>query len=704
LRATSNDLKQDGLVELIKEFRETRGEAIAARLCACVFGLSLMLAAPGGVTAAPTDSAQRAETVSAVSGGSANVVPVLELQSVSRVDPSDTPLWHLQTHWQQRWVSPVDLPRLDQSRSAQQRTLEALTKPGSWPSVAKPQTGAAATGVANSHNIHFDASRGLVGRIVLRWPQPSANPSNGESEGANERSELWAISVPLARLDVMGLSYRWIGPPQQAAQNAGAFEANRSSEPVAQQSSSAISPAAGAQTAVVAGAWHTVWAGDRVPMDQWQRVGAYANFVLPSPPDLPSGAPPAQLEVMVHIAHIGAMRTPVLLHTASDAQREQLLHNTLGGGWVGVSLALALICAISARRFGKAGFWAMSLFALVIAMALAATYGIAGQWIALQSAYFNDQIKFVCSMLVAAWLPWTVAAVLEQRWRERTLWRLSLGVAFCLSLLAFFVPLLQADALRVKVLPAALLCSVLYAVWLAGRAAWLGESQARWVLLGAACMSVGLAVPLLHYVGWMPQILGLAGSGSAIVGALLIWTHAIYVQHRSGRSVLSASVAGRARDNVTGLFNSTGFDQELARYSLKLGIDSGTAAYFHVALPAGNKMRYLIGDESYEHAVVRIASAVASAVGLHDLVARVSDNVFCAVVQMPRDQKIANSIAQRMLAHIRALAEQGVAATASVRIAMAWMPVHGHTQAELAQRCDDILSQSKPDRAMVWVG
>ena len=440
------------------------------------------------------------------------------------------------------------------------------------------------------------------------------------------------------------------------------------------------------------GAWHTLSAGDRIPMNQWAYKNPFPAFALPQAI--------GTIDVVLEAVHTGVISDKVLLATRPEYRLQHFSYGLVYGTIIGLSLAMAAIALAMAFAFKRKRFAAVAVLSLCSGLAMSVTSGIAGMYLFTGSAQWNDESKMSLLLLAAA-MPWALGIVLGYTRRSQVLWWVSnlwLALVLCTTGLGW---VLELHTQRLGMLVTVWVCSVVLTVAIAAAAVLGDDPRSKPIVATTAMGVVSLLFSVSSYTGLGQAIVMLVLGAASMVLTLLGMLFVIYLQYRHGRSVLASERTGIGRDPLTGLRNSSGFEQSLALNTLRTAHDSGQTAFFWIQLAPADALRGHYGDEGFEHGLVRIAAVLASCVDQKSDLARPEDNAFCAAVAMDYSPEQARALATMMLSRTLALSPDSEALTQYMRIALAWAPTHGRNLAELKSRCQKALLATPPEKKIV---
>jgi GGDEF domain-containing protein len=442
--------------------------------------------------------------------------------------------------------------------------------------------------------------------------------------------------------------------------------------------------------------WTHAMAGDQIPMVQWPFRHRNPAFFLP--------AKQGELQLVLEIGHQGLMASPVLLLSDRQFRAERFDAALRTGALLGLAVVLTLVGFGAALVFQRFSFMAVALLVVTVGLAVFTQGGVAGMYVGLHSARFNDISKFVSGMLCGAFLPWAVATVLSQRSYSVLVWR---GVLVWMALGLVSVLLLTGSGARVAqnlLLPPYLLLSLVFTLAMAVVSVLRQQAYAVWTLVAVLFVCLGITAPLVGYWGLAdgPQTLTVASVGF-LVSTLLLF-YAQLLQYRHGRLVMARAAHSKGRDALTGLLNRAGFEHMLGRNIKRITAEKNYAAFFYIEVGDMTQLQESYGGEGYETGLLQIAAAVSSTVSVVDTVARIAPNAFAVTIVMQRNVAAATTMAQKIITRTMAIASHGVPMVQNSRIVIAWLPTFGTVLGDIERRSLAVLRKMEPGKRIGWVG
>jgi GGDEF domain-containing protein len=442
--------------------------------------------------------------------------------------------------------------------------------------------------------------------------------------------------------------------------------------------------------------WKKESAGDTLPMTTWPFFDRQPTFSLPQRA--------GTLSLVVEVAHIGVVDAPVLLENSHSFRQDGIDAAITSGLLIGVNLVLAAVGLMAALNFRRFGFLSISLMTFLMAFVVFTNSGLAGVYALTQSAEFNDQSKFLANTLLCVVFPWVTAVALSQRFYARGWWHTALACAGLGSLLAIWLMQYALRSWTLTLVPFVLAGSLLIALAMLANALVRGQASALAATPGIVLYAVSLVVPLAAYLGFMHNDMAVLVASLATLLAALVFLQVMVKQHRQGRMVMARAKTSASRDVLTGLLNRPGFEQILAKSVSRMHAEKMYAAFFYVTVSDAQTLQERFGDEGFEGGMVQMAAAISSSVSVVDTVGRIAPNAFAVTVLMPRDAKLANSLAQKIITRTMSLASHGAPMAQTARIAIAWLPVFGTQLPDIERRALRVLRKMEEGKRIAWVG
>lgn len=442
--------------------------------------------------------------------------------------------------------------------------------------------------------------------------------------------------------------------------------------------------------------WVQAVAGDTVAMLRWPFADRQPTFDLPQRP--------GKLSLVVQIAHRGVIDAPMVLQNAQAYGQQRMNASLTGGLLVGINLVLLALGGLAALNFRRASFLAISGMTLLMAAVVATNSGIAGVYWFTDSAVFNDQSKFLANTLWCVLFPFITATVLSQRVYAKYWWLAALAWAVVGSVVALWWMQYPLRGTALRMVPVLVLLSTAFSLAILLHARANNHVPVAAMAIGVLLYALSLMAPLLAYLGFLSNDVGALVASLATLCAALLFLHALVYQHRLGHMVMARAATSLGRDMLTGLLNRQGFHNALVESASRMEQESLTAAFFYIRISNVQGLKERYGEEGFEVGMVQMAATLASSIPGADKVGRIAPNAFAFTVMMPRDEKRASHIAQKILGRSMALASHGAPLAQTARIAIAWMPTFGTELAVLERRARRTLRQMENGKRIAWVG
>jgi two-component system, sensor histidine kinase LadS len=442
--------------------------------------------------------------------------------------------------------------------------------------------------------------------------------------------------------------------------------------------------------------WTKESAGDTLPMVTWPFFDRQPTFDLPQRQGI--------LSVVVEMAHQGVVDAPVLLESSNAFRQDGINASLTSGLLIGINLVLAAVGLMAALNFRRFGFLAISLMTLLMALVVFTNSGLAGVYVHTASLEFNDQSKFLANTLLCVAFPWVTAVALSQRFYSPGWWYLAMVWAVLGALAGVWLMEYPLRHLTLTLVPFVLAGSVLVALTMLANAVLRGQTFAVSVAPGIVLYAISLLVPMAAYMGFMQNDTAVLGASISTLVAALVFLNVMVRLHRQGRMVMARAKTSAVRDVLTGLLSRQGFEKILAKNVQRLHAEKVYAAFFYVTVSDAKSLQERFGDEGFEGGMVQMAAAISSSVSVVDSVGRVGANAIAVTVLMPRDAKLANSMAQKMITRTMSLASHGSPMAQTARVAIAWLPVFGTLLPDVERRAQRALSKMEPGKRIAWVG
>lgn len=443
-------------------------------------------------------------------------------------------------------------------------------------------------------------------------------------------------------------------------------------------------------------AWAQLSAGDQIPMVQWPFASRSPAFFIPPKQ--------GELQIILDIPQQGLFPSPVRLWADPAFREAHANRNTEAGAAMALLFFTMLICFGAAAIFRRFVFLAVGVYSMSVALLAAGNGGMAGVYLGTTTTWFNDYIKYVTSIFFGALVPWTISAVVGQKYYSKFVAHLAnfwlVGTLVALTVMLFTVD----REIHWAITAPFLIASLIFGLGIALASVVRGQVHAYWSLAAMLLICVAIFLPIVAYWGyldgqWSYTITMLAFSLSS---ALLLF--ALLLQYRHGNRVIDRAAYSPSRDALTGLLNRTGFEHKLAQTATEISAQNSYALFMYVSVRDAAKLEEQFGGEGFESGMVQMAAALSSTVSVVDTVARVGTNTFAITVSMAHDAKMANAFAQKIITRTMSMSSHSAPMAQTARIALAWIPVYGRTLRDLEKLAKQVLHDMGDGKRIGWIG
>ena len=463
------------------------------------------------------------------------------------------------------------------------------------------------------------------------------------------------VDVPMPRLDVVHLSYRYNNEP-----------------------------------------WRTVTAGDQIPMIEWPFANRMPVFVIPPKP--------GELQIIMDIPAQGLFPSPVVLWADPAFREEQTIRNMEATVALSLALVSMLICFGAAAIFRRFVFVAVGLFSITIFLVASGQGGILGVYIGTTTTWFNDYVKYVCAVLFAAIVPWTFSTVVAQKYYSRwAAWAANfwlLGSILAMSIMLFTVE----RATQWAMLSPYMIASLIFGLGIALASVVRGQAHAYLSLAAAVSLCAGIFVPIAAYWGYLDGTWSFSVTALTFLASSTLLLFVLLLQYRHGNRVIARASYSPGRDALTGLLNRDVFEQKLAKTVEEITTTQSHALFVYIAASDTATLKERFGGEGFESGMVQMAAALSSSISVMDTVARIAPNAFAVTVAMPHHAKLASALAQKIITRMMAVSSHSAPMAQTARIALAWMPVYGTKLQDLEKLSKYVLHTMGQGKRIAWVG
>ncbi len=419
----------------------------------------------------------------------------------------------------------------------------------------------------------------------------------------------------------------------------------------------------------VDGSWREQHAGDRIAVRDWASPDRYPVFTLDTRTDAP-------VTYWVRIEHA---RVPysgeLFIHSHEQLRQQRILQQFLLGAYFGMALLLTAVAVANGLVFRDRSFLAYAGYISLLGLSLAASLGVAGQFLWPGSPRWNGLAEFVLLPLVAAAAILFVRQVVQPRRIGRTLDRLALSLAALLLVLTVWDTARPGQFSFYAITAVGALTMVaIYAMLLS---AWrTGDRWVRWIALGILPVLLAGALPVLRNFNLISS--GFLTQYAMVIAASIEAPLLIYGLLQ--RSSLQHEAQARAKaldmtEPLTGLCNRHNFMQRLHDSLVRAQRYRHHSALLVVELVNHGHFQQEHGREVADRALVLTGSLLRSVARDVDTAARINDQQFALLMEGPvRGPQTVAAATAIVAGGLRPSDELPVGSTLKLRIVLALLP------------------------------
>jgi len=178
--------------------------------------------------------------------------------------------------------------------------------------------------------------------------------------------------------------------------------------------------------------------------------------------------------------------------------REQRIHQQfLIGAYFGMALLLSLVALANGLVFRDKSFLAYAIYTGVLALSMAASLGVGGQFLWPDSVVWNSRAEFILLPLVAMTGLLFIRQVIQASWIDRRLDRMTVALSIIwVGLIVWDQSEPSTASMQALSAAGAATMALTYALlWSAWRS---GERWVRWIALGVLPMLLAGTLPVLR--------------------------------------------------------------------------------------------------------------------------------------------------------------------------------------------------------------
>lgn len=417
------------------------------------------------------------------------------------------------------------------------------------------------------------------------------------------------------------------------------------------------------------GEWTVQDAGDRLAVRDWAFPDRYPVFSLDPRTD-------AVVTYWVRIEHARVpFSGPLQIHNHNTLRELRIHQQFLLGAYFGMALLLVATAVANALVFRDTSFAAYAIYITVLALALAASLGVAGQFLWQDSARWNGWAEFVLMPMTAVCGLLFVRHLVQPRRITRWLDRAALAVPALLTALTLWDLWSPTPGSLQAVTAAATVTMVLvYALlWAAWRT---GDRWVRWIALGMLSVLIAGALPVMRNFGFISS--GFLSQYGMVIAAALEAPLLLYGLLQ--RSSLQHEAQARARaltltEPLTGLTNRHNFMLRLHESLIRAQRYQHRSALLLIGLDNHEWFVEQHGREVADRALVITGALLRSVARDVDTASRVDDSTLALLMEGPvRDAQAVAAATAIVAGGLRPAVQLPVGATLKFKVVAALLP------------------------------
>ncbi len=417
------------------------------------------------------------------------------------------------------------------------------------------------------------------------------------------------------------------------------------------------------------GTWRAQHAGDRIAVEDWAFPDRYPVFSLDSRAN-------AVVTYWLRIEHARVPYSGHLLIHNHHTLRELRIHQQfLLGAYFGMAMLLTATALANALVFRDTSFAAYAIYITVLGLALAASLGVAGQFLWPGSARWNGWAEFVLMPMTAVCGLLFVRHVVQPRRIGRWLDRSALAAPALLSALTLWDLLApKAWTLPAVTAVAAVNLMLVYALlWAAWRT---GDRWVRWVALGMLPVLIAGVLPVMRNFNLISS--GFLSQYGMVIAAALEAPLLLYGLLQ--RSSLQHEAQARARalaltEPLTGLSNRHNFMLRLHDSLVRALRYQHRSALLLISLDNHDWFADQHGREVADRALVITGSLLRSVARDVDTASRIDDSTMALLMEGPVKEAQALSAATSIVASgLRPAVQLPVGPALKFKVVVALLP------------------------------
>lgn len=417
------------------------------------------------------------------------------------------------------------------------------------------------------------------------------------------------------------------------------------------------------------GQWIRQEAGDHLAVSRWHTPDRYPVFTL----DTRTGGP---VRYWLRIEHA---RVPfsgeLVIHSHTQLRLHRIHQQFFIGAYFGMALLLSLVALANSLVFRDRSFVAYAIYTSLLALSMASTLGVGGQFLWPDSEFWNSRAEFVLMPVMAMAGLLFIRHVIQASWIDPRLDRMASGLAIVwIGLIVWDQLLPSTNSLQALSAAGAVTMVLTYALlWSAWRS---GERWVRWIALGVLPMLLAGTIPVLRNFNLLST--GFLSQYGMVVAAAIEAPLLIYglVQ----RSSIQHEAQARARaltqtEPLTGLTNHHHCILRLHEALVRAQRYQHRCALLVINLDNHEWFAQEHGREIADRALVLTGSLLRSVARDVDSAARIDDRTFALLMEGPVRPAQAIASATAILAGgLRPNDQLPIGATLRYKIVIALLP------------------------------
>lgn len=392
--------------------------------------------------------------------------------------------------------------------------------------------------------------------------------------------------------------------------------------------------------------WTESMAGDRVETALWPREGRYPRFAVA----MQSGE--GKL-VYMRVRHVFPLPLALRLLTDRQADETQQREYLAFGSALGAVLILVVVCLGNAVVYRNNAYAWFSLYAFVLALALASYTGLAGQYFWGQWPQWSDPSKGSLTLVAAGASVLFVRSLCKLGARNHALSRMAMGAGL-LILLAAGVYVIQPAAaiwLYASGMAAAAILPIAIAVY-----TWRRDDKVGpWVFAAYLPLSGVVSLIVLRMLG--VELIPFSGNtlaSMALAATLPLLFIALNLRSRETQALQVRGKELTSLDPLTGLLAAHIFQDRAAACVNRYRKYHTDAAIMHVRIANLDRIREVHGSAIADQCMIRAAIKLGRVMGGADAMGRVEEAGFGLIFELPEPrqaitEKAAHLVAQGLM-------------------------------------------------------